>query len=568
MATAPDQDRYFSGQHKSSTPKHLLAEGEVARLLNARFIEGAITNALGFDEIEFDYAGGNDCRFFASKVTYGQILRQGDVQVALPLCNVSGKFIVAVISGILFLLDTETCLAHDITPVDACLPETTCENHLTYLDNDGGTYGAGGYATIFNYPNRPIFINETGARVARQESPFFEMPTARLGASAGSRSFVAVGDNQMWASDNLGGSSGLAPLTFRQTLEEGQDFDGQIFTIGSFLDIERITAMCRIPKFGGASQDFLAQSLLVSTRNKKYIISAGSPRDSWESIQFITYAGSGEGIAGPQACTTVGDNVVYISTGGRIKQLFQDQELNTSMSETFMDDPLGQYLCRCENTFYHRDWYRDLDHSRSSIKFHSDRLWATVYPSEAKAITKYGQESQSITHRALAVGSLDSKTQVGARASIAWEGFYDWFNPVTTLVLDEDFFVVSKDACSGRVRFHKLNSSKLDDHKTTIYTRGYFSQVAAKTKTLTEGSLYFRSKPGNLDISVSYLSNGEWICAGSCTADEKVFKFRALKNKCSTDSSSVPLKIDIVHNGCRFELENISVDARSGKERK
>jgi len=283
---------------------------------------------------------------------------------------------------------------------------------------------------------------------------------------------------------------------------------------------------------------------LVSTRNKKYIISAGSPRSEWENIQFISYAGSGEGIAGPQACTTVGDNIVYISTGGRIKQLFQDQERNTSMSETFMDDPLGQYLCRCEDTFYHRDWYKNLDHSRSSIKFHEDRLWATVYPTEAPAITRYDEEAVTRTHRALAVGSLDSKTQVGSRASITWEGFYDWLNPVTTAVLDDDFFVI------------------------TIYTRGYFSNVGGRTKALTKGALYFRELPGSVRITVSYLADGEWVCVGTCDTEDKLFRFSVLKDKCRTNSSSVPLKIDIDHDGCRFELEAIYVDMIIGKDNK
>lgn len=568
MATASDQDRYFSGQHKSSTPRHLLGEGDITRLLNGRFIEGAITNAIGFDELEFTYAGGDETRFYASNSTYGEILKRGDIHIVAPLCNVSGKFLIAVISGVLFLLDTETCLAHDITPVDACIPDRSCDNQMSFLDNDGGTYGAGGYGVLFNWPNRPILIDPQGAFIANKEAPTYQLPSSRLGATAGSRAFIAVGDNQVWASDNLGGSSGLAPLTFRQTLEEGQTFEGQIFSIGSFLDIEQITNMTRIPQFGGTDQDFLGQSLLVSTRNKKYIIRAGLPRDQWENTSFITYAGTGEGIAGPHASTLVGDNIVYISTSGRIKQLSQDQERNTTMSETFLDDPLGQYLCKCDHTFYHRDWYRDLDHSRSVLKFHKDRLWATVYPTESPAITKYGEDSYTRTHRALAVGSLDSKTRIGSRATIAWEGFYDWIDPVTVVQLDEDLLIVSKDECSGRIRYYKHNYNKLDEHTTTLYTRGYFANSPGKSTSITKGSLYFRNKPKNIGISISYLSDGEWICAGTCTADDNLFKFNVIKNKCKTSSASIPLKIDIHHEGCRFELENITVDGILGKEHK
>ena len=347
------------------------------RLINSRFVEGAITNAIGFDELDISYVAGPDARPFAASLTYDQILKIGDVQLVAPLDNVAGNFLVAVISGIIFSIDLDTCLATDITPQDACLPTTSC-TPLSYLDNDGGVYGAGGFLVIFNWPNRPIFINQDGARVSDEDN--YEMPPSRLGATAGLRSFVISGDNTLYASDPFGGANELAPLTFQETLEPGADYFGQTYTIGNVLNNEYVTAICRLPKFLGPNQEFLAQSILVSTRHSKYIVAAGAPRDSWDNIQFITYAGSLEGVAGPLACTNIGDNLVYMSTGGRIKNISQDQARETGLVENFFDEPLGQYLCCQEANFHFRDWYRTLDHSRSVLKFHRDRLYATVYP--------------------------------------------------------------------------------------------------------------------------------------------------------------------------------------------
>jgi hypothetical protein len=566
MAAIDDQDRFFSGSHDSSTSKYLLPEGTVARLLNGRFIEGAITNAIGFDELTFNYVAGNDTRVFASKTTYGEILRRGDVQLAAPLSNTSGNFIVAVISGILFLLDVETCTAYDITPANVCLPTDSSEGRLSYIDNDGGTYGTGGYLVIFNYPSLPIFVNQFGARTARPQEPFWEMPVSRLGASAGNRTFVVQGSNLLWASDPLGGASGLAPLTFQQTLDPNGQFTDQIFTIGSVLDIEYITALCRIPKFLGPSQDFIAQSLLVSTRNKKYIVTAGAPRDTWQDIQFITYAGVGEGVAGPLACTNVGDNILYISTGGRIKTIAQDQEGNSTLQETFIDDPLGQYLCPCEPSLYYRDWYRDLDHSHSIIKFFRDRVFATTYPTKAKAIDKFGQRVYTPTHRALAVASLDSTTQLGPRARLSWEGFYDWLNPASLVRLEDDFYVLDKQENYGLNKYYRVNYSKLDDHNTTVYTRGYLGAATGKGRGLLGGSLFFRRLAGKVKVRISYLINDEWICGSECEVDKPLHRFRFTDHRCTADSWGVPLKIDIEHNGCRFELESIRVDGEQRRD--
>lgn len=566
MASIDDQDRFFGGTHDSSTSKYLLNEGDIARLYNGRFIEGAITNAIGFDELTFDYVAGNDRRVFASRLTYGDVLRTGDVQLVAPLSNINGNFLVAVISGILFLLDVDTCTAYDITPTDACLPQSSCEGRLSYIDNDGGTYGTGGYLVIFNYPNRPIFVNQSGARVSRPFDPFWEMPTSRLGASAGNRTFVISGSNLMWASDPLGGASALAPLTFQETLDPDADFTGQVFTIGSALDVEYVTAMCRIPKFLGPSQDFLAQNLLVSTQNKKYIVAAGAARDTWQSIQFISYAGAGEGVAGPLACTNVGDNIMYISNGGRIKSIAQDQESSLTLQETFIDDPLGQYMCECESSLYYRDWYRELDHSHSIIKFHRDRVFATTYPVQAPALTKFGERTYTPSHRALAVASLDSRTLLGAQARITWEGFYDWMDPASIVRLEQDFYLVSKGSKFGEINYYRLNYSKIDEHRTSVYTRGYFGNSPGKKKGLLGGSLYFRRISGPITIEVSYLVNDEWICGSKCVVDEKLHRFRITDHRCKSDSWGVPLKIDITHNGCRFELESIRVDGEMGRE--
>lgn len=565
MATIEDQDRFFSGRQSASTPKHLIQEGSIARLINARFVEGAITNALGFDELQITYGGSTE-RVFASSVTYQKILNQGDVQLVAPLENISGKFLVAVISGILFLIDTESLIAYDITPKSSFLPESSQGNFfLSYLDNDGGIYGSGGYLVIFNYPNRPIFVNQDGARLSVATN--YEMPPAKFGATSANRAFVISAQNIMYASDPLGGGSSLAPLTFAETLDPAGSYTGQIFTIGSALDLDDATATCRMPRLLGPAQDFLGHNLLVSTENKKYIVAVGNPRSDWENIDFIAYAGTSDGIAGPLACTNVGSAVVYISSTGRIKTLYQDQDRESSLSETFFDEDLGQYLNQNEVNFYYRPWYRELDHSRSIVKFSRDRVYATVYPYLADAVGKYGDIQNSYTHRALAIGSLASETLIGPQASIAWEGFYDWLNPTSLVVLDHTLYVVSKDKY-GRVSYYRENNSKCDDHKSVIYTRGYFSSQPGKSKSLMTVFLFFRRLSGNIKINLYYLVDNTWVLGADCESSNKVIRLNIKKNRCRTNSWSIPIRLEIEHNGCRFELESIRVEGESHKEEK
>jgi hypothetical protein len=570
MATVTDQDRFFSGELSASLNEELVAEGTLQRLINGRFVEGAISNALGYDELNFTFIPRKRDNHlgdtpFTSPIKHQTLLEQGDVQLVAPMDNIAGKFIVAVISGSLYELDVDTLEARDITPIDAFLPESSDGYQLSFTDNDGGTLGVGGYLVIFNYPNKSIIINQIGARLANPGN--YEVPPSRMGATGGSRMAIISGDNLMYVSDPLGGAESLAPLTFKETLDPNSTYYDQIFTIGSALDIEYVTSVNRIPRYMSASQDFLAQQLLVSTTNRKYLIGIASSRDTWEQTQFITYIGSTDGVAGPSAATNVGDVIVYTSTGGRIKAIGQDQQRESSLSETFMDDPLGQYLCLCETNFYFRDWYDTLDHSRSIMSFIKDRLYCTVYPIKVPAIGKYGEEISSPTFRAMAVASLDSGSKLGPSASLSWESFYDWINPIGLVTIRDRLYIVSKNEY-GKITYHVENRDKVDTHNTVIYTRGYFANTPGQSRSILKGSLFFRRLAGTVGIKISYLIDNEWICGTDCKTNKKLFKFSFMKSKCKTDNWSVPLKIEIIHNGCRFELQSIRVVGEVHREEK
>ena len=556
-------DRYFAGQQDSSTPKNLLGEGVISRLINGRFSEGSITNGGGFDELEIRYWQGTDKKVFGSSLTYQDVLTRGDVQLVAPIENIAGMFMIAVISGIMFLIDVETGDAYDITPVDANLPSSSNYNELSYLDNNNSGYELGGYQVIFNYPNLPIFVNHEGARLSNSFNA--EMPISRLGATVANRAAIITGDNVLLMSDPLGGASSLAPLTFHQIMDPSTGFTGQKHTIGSSIERVRINALARLPKFLGPSQDFQAQSLLASSKNKKYIIAAGAPRDTWDTMQFILYAGSSEGIAGQQAVTNSGDNVVYISIDGRIKLLAQDQQKETQLQENYFDDALGQFLNKDETNLSFRDWYKTLNHSRSIVKFNKNRLYASVYPIKRPALGRYGTKQETLVHRALAVATMDPKSLVGAQTALIWEGFYDWIHPVGMVTLGDHLYVVSKDEY-GLIKYYKSNQLQRDTNISTIYTRGYLSKVQGKSRRLVSGSLFFRKLNAEIDVTISYLSNNDWYRAKKCKVSKNFFKFSSIDENIASNSSSIPIKIDIDHDGTCFELESVIMSGEVAPE--
>ena len=400
-------DKLFSGVVRASDPPYSLQPGEVRRLVNASFREGTITNGLTLEKIEFENQTGT---LPNTNTSYSDLLSLGDPQVFAPLDTPDGKFIVGVISERMFRYNLQTCLVEDITPANSFIQ---CEA-MNYLGNDGGTSGAGATAVIYNNNNRPIFVTSDSVRVS--DRGINEMPPARFGVSVGNRIANITGNNLLSFSDPLGGRN--SPLTFNETFLEANDnispptpageFFGQVFSIGSSLDNEFVTGMCRLPKYLGPSQEFLAHSLYITTNRHHYIVQANAPRSTWDEIEFIAYAGNQEGFAGPHACTAAGSDIIYINTKGRIRRISESQQTETSLVNTFMDEPLGQYFCENETDFSHRRWYETLDHSRSCIKYSGQRVYATVRPFLTTSINQSGRRYRTISHQALAVGGYVS----------------------------------------------------------------------------------------------------------------------------------------------------------------
>lgn len=554
MAKSPDFDRYFSGKLDSATPPHLLPEGTLTRTHNCRLFQGAVTNAIGFDDVPLSFALGGSKRLPNAGITYEELLTKGDPQLLAPLTNVFYSSLIFIVSGRMLTIDPKYGLVADITPVDAYLPERSSIYPLSYAGNDAGASGIGGTLVVCNGPNRPLFVTSTGARISSKLA--YEMPPMRLAATVGNRLWGVSGSNLLYASDAFG-TTGSAPLTFSETLRPGDAYFGQIFTIGSILDGEYVTAICRLPKFLGPSSEYIAQNLFTSTEEHKYLIAAGSPRETWVKAgsNFSVYAGTNDGIAGPLAVTVIGSNIAYITKMGRTKLISQDQEKDTGLRETFFDNPIGQYLNTNEHSFHFRDWYSTLDHSRSIVRFNRGRLYATVYPVSTPALTRHNVEVSTISHRALAVGSLDSNTLVGPTSTIVWESFYDWFQPCLMTTLRNDLYILAKDRY-GKMTLLKQNLQKRDDHTSIVFTRAYFaSDDKNKAKSLMKGELYFRKLAKPFDIQIYYLNDGDWCATCKGRWEGNTYQFSVGRSSNSA-GWGIPLRIELDHKGVLFEMES------------
>lgn len=566
MASVTGQDRFFSGSIDAATPSHLLGEGSVARLINCRFTHGAITNAVGFDEISIKYALGDSKRLFASPVTYDDLFSIGDLQVLAPLPTPVGAYLVSAISGRLFLIDPSSGVARDITPLDAFLADKSQDNIMSFISDDGSASGIGGTLVLYNYPNRPLFVTYKGARVSN--AALLEMPPARCGVTVGDRAFIISGDNVLIASDALGQYNG--PLSFNETFTPSSGFFGDFFKIGTVLDSEYVTAVCRLPKFLGPSTEFFSHSLYVFTESHRYIIAATAAREVWQTpgYNFILYGGTSEGGSGPRAVTVVGSSIIYQDTIGRTKQISEDQTRDTSLQENYFDEPLGQYLSYDEHTFSFREWYKTLDHRYATVRESRNRIFSTVYPFYAPAIDRFGNEVQTISHQALAVASRNPGTILGPIAHPVWEGFYDWFQPCLMTTLKKDLYVFAKDKY-GKNTLLRQNTSKRDTHKSVIFTRAYFADIDpadtnGHSRSLSQVQLFFRELGGVIPAKIYFLVNGEWVLGKECKITKKDFGFSLGMTKPS-HSYGIPLRIELDHQGCLFELESVRVAGETYK---
>lgn len=422
-----------------------------------------------------------------SELSYSKIFHSGKFQAATSYDSDDGKFIIAVISGIIFRIDPQRLEAEVIQ-----IGEDSEDRMSQYRRRIHWSY-AGKFLVFYDYPNLPVIIENREARRVDTERESFpgvplpEIPTSVLGVYAQNRLWVANEVNEFTAGDPVGGINEDAPITFEETLTIGGAYYGQVFSLGNQPTAQPITALgfLQVPDTSTG-----VGPILVATKNSIYAYRGDLPRSQWEQTAFGRLLLYNAGIVGPRAFTNLNSDIIFLSNDGQVRSL----QLNSGDQQRWDNAPISREVEPWLNEFS--------DKALLDIAFvnsYGGRIFISVAPYRTQALSLDKQPVKDYAHGGMVVLELDNVSALGANAQPAWAGLWTGISPMEMVVMEEGPYIFAKDD-GGINRLYFMDESATQDEfqgeKVDIICRVY-------TREYDFQSRFQDKKTGSIDYSLS-----------------------------------------------------------------
>lgn len=434
--------------------------------------------------------------------SYAQIYKTGKFQAACSYDADDGRFILAVISGIIFRVDP-------IRRKIEVLPIGDDGDRMDQFRRRIHWSYAGRFLVFYDYPNQNVIIENKDARRAdpdRESLPGValpEVPVSTLGVYLNNRLFVANDGHEFGAGDPVGGINADAPITFEESLAPAGAFNGDFYSLGSRSSNQPITAMGFLQVQDTSTG---IGPLIVATKNSVYAFRADIPRAQWGNSQFGRIVLYNAGISGPRAHVNVNSDLMFLSGDNQIRSLALGQ---SQQSGEWLNAPISRevsaFLEERENTEL-------LDVAFAGS--YKNRVFFSVAPYQATAKTLSGEDIPDYAHRGMVVLELDNVSSMTSRAAPAWAGLWTGINPMEVIQLEDDVYFFSKD--QGNVnRLYRMDNSISwdifdgDERPITsrIYTKEYDFQQRFSDKENMSVDYNISEVQGHMKMSVDYKAN-------------------------------------------------------------
>lgn len=442
-----DGNESFLGGQNAGLEPHLIGQNQYWKGINTSNKNGALRSRPGYKHLvnvtvitEGGIVGAD-----ARTRSYKDIFRTGKLQGAGPYIADQGVFIIVIISGIIFRIDSTTNMAvvleveeqDSLLPFDAEEPPTQRLNQ--YTDKHHWSQ-AGKYFVIFDYPDYPVIIEGQTAR--RVDPAKYEIPVpAVLGTYNQNRLFVFSNVHEFTAGDPVGNpATPDAPITFEEVFAPAAAFNGQVFSLGSTNINNPITAVGFLPAVDGNTA---IGPLFVATKSTLYGYHTELERAQWGQAGFGSLLLNKAGIAGQRAFVSVQSDLWFMGGDGRIRSFSVARGDQQKWSRTPLDKEV--------NT-----WIRFPDKSLvqyTLAAYHNNRIIFSVNPYFTTAKDLAGKNVSDIAFKGMVVLELDSVSGFMQAANPAWAGLWTGINPTEFVELEDELYIFSKDPGSINVLY-------------------------------------------------------------------------------------------------------------------
>ena len=360
--TTPDGTASWElGQDSWQRPDRI-QQNQYVKGVNLSVRGGKITPRAAYVQIPLQFENKSLTNSRRESIKISDIWKYGKYQAYIPTKTEQGRFVITIVSGYIFRTDIATMSTELVSDTIKCSANADRVN-WTYADDS---------IVIFDYPSRPIIINDDGIRESDPEKN--EVPIAALGVFNQSRLIIANAVNQFTAGDVVGNlNTPNAPLTFNEIFQPNSAFINQIFSVSSANPLTPITAMGLLQSIDSSTG---IGPLFIATENEVYYYATNQPREQWEATQFGSLLLSQAGIAGPRAFINVNSDLVFLSPEGKVHTFSSAQEAAKKWGNVPISREVQNYLKVTDSALT----------KYSVLAYHDNRIYISAYPYRTKAV--------------------------------------------------------------------------------------------------------------------------------------------------------------------------------------
>lgn len=484
----------FLGGQNEAVPGDRVAQNQYVRGVNVTTRDGYLSPRPAFvhRDVRVVTEGG------VGELSFQKIFRRGKFQAACSYRSSDGECVLAVKNGIIFRIDPNTFTAE-------VLPIGNQGDRMNQYKRRIPRTEAGRFVVFFDYPNLPVIVDGHTARRANPERESLpgvwlpEVPTSVMGAYVQNRLWVCNDGSQFGAGDPVGGINADAPITFEESLAPAGTYNGQFFSLGSQSTNDAITALTFLQV---ADTSTGIGPLIVATEKSLYSESAHLPRAQWETDAFGRCLLYNAGICGPRAFAHLNSDLFFLSADNQVRSLYMSKAEQQRWTNTAMSREITKILSE-----FAKSELLDL----AFLGAHKNRVFVSVAPYRASALSLEGFSVTDYAHAGLAVLELDNSAVFGTTATPAWAGLWTGISPMEMVVCAGKVFFFSKDD-GGVNRLYEMSEDLPCDmfegrEKSIIsrvYTREYDFQARFEEKRVKSIDYSFSGIEGDFAFLAEY----------------------------------------------------------------
>lgn len=482
---------FYKGQNSSLLPSQI-DDSQYHKGINVTTRKGYLSPRPGYIQQKFTVI--NDAPYTDSNganTTLEKVFRRGKFQGACNYHTPMGEKIVAVYSGLIFILypkkktaqyiEIELEKSHITSIEEQFEPATQRLNQYARRLNFSQ---AGDKLVIFDYPDRPVIID--GYRAYRSPigqtdtvgNPVYYVPATVMGCYNSNRLFVCSTTNEFTAGDPVGSLlAPNAPVTFNELYQNAGEYRGQTFSLGSTNKNNPITAMGFLQVTDNSTG---IGPMYVATKDAIYAYRTDLPRSVWATgdSPFGVLVLYNAGIIGPKAVTNLNSDLFFMSADGHIRSYTVSKEYTGTWENTPIDLEVWDWVNSSSNL-------KDL----TVITYFGNKVFCTVKPHRVKAKDLYGNTITDYAFKGMVVLELDGVSGLSKDSSPAWAGVWTGVGVQDLVVCEDELYIFAKDPVSTNEVY------KLDLEATQDFYEGESKPIRCRVYTKQYGlDSYFKDK--------------------------------------------------------------------------